>query len=244
MPQGPWLDWKGDSMSNSAETTRMQLDFEQRATELLKDLTADPDLGHLVDGALGMPKAFQGSGKIHLVILGQDPTVKDPRSRATIKTVLNLDRRGSLRNYLVQVCHDLGLDLDQNVYATNYLKNFFVKPPTQIKEIDVFREFAPVWLPLLRTELATFPQVPVIALGQPLLSALVSKDASPLVRDYWGYTPRWKSGETGPFRRLEPDQNHLARVIFPFPHQPSIRKQFYKERLKDYTAFVKQRMHT
>lgn len=222
----------------------MQLDFEQRATELLKDLTADPNLGHLVDGALGMPKAFQGSGKIHLVILGQDPTVKNPRSRATIKTVLNLDRQGSLRNYLVQVCRDLGLDLDQNVYATNYLKNFFVKPPTQIKEIDVFREFAPVWLPLLRTELATFPQMPVIALGQPLLSALVSKDASPRVRDYWGYTLRWKSGEIGPFRCLEPDQNHLARVIFPFPHQPSVCKQFYKERLKDYTAFAKQRMHT
>jgi uracil-DNA glycosylase len=231
-------------MNNSEETTRMQSDIEQRATELLKDLTADPDLRHLVDGALGIPKAFRGSGEIRLVILGQDPTVKNPRSRATIKTVLNLDRRGSLRNYLAQVCRGLGLDLDQHVYATNYLKNFFTKPPTQIKEVDVLQEFAPIWLPLLRAELATFPQAPVITLGQPLLAALVSEGASPLVRDYWGYTPRWKSGETGPFRYLEPGQNHLARVIFPFPHQPSVRKRFYKERLKDYTAFVKQGMYT
>jgi len=31
-----------------------------------------------------------------------------------------------------------GLDLDQNIYATNYFRNFFIKPPTQIEEINVF----------------------------------------------------------------------------------------------------------
>lgn len=216
----------------------MQLNVKQRATELLGDLISDPHLGPFVDGTLGIPKAFRGSGQVRLIILGQDPTVKNPHSRSTIKTVLNLDKRGSLRNYLVRVCRELGLDLDQNVYATNYFKNFFIKPPTQIKEINVFQEFAPTWLPLLRDELAMFPQLPVITLGQPLLAALVSGGASPHVRDYWGYTPQWKSGEMGPFQSLDPNQNHLERVIFPFPHQPSIRKQFYKERMSDYITFV------
>jgi len=218
--------------------TNEPLDVEQRAEAMLMKLASDPHLGRFVDSSFSIPKVYRGSGKVRLVILGQDPTVKDVRSRAAIKTVLNLDRRGGLRNYLIQICSHLGLDLDRNVYATNYLKNFF-KPPTQIKELDVFREFSRVWLPLLRDELATVPEVPLISLGQPLLSALVSEGASPHVRDYWGYTPGWKSGQTASFRCLEPYENQLGRLIFPFPHQPSIRKLFYKDRLTDYTAFVR-----
>jgi uracil-DNA glycosylase len=221
-----------------------QLDVEQRARELLKDLAADPHLGRFVDSALGIPEIYKGSGEIRLIILGQDPTVKNIHSRAAIRTVLNLDKGGSLRNYLSRVCNNLGLDLDRNVYATNYLKNFFIKPPTQIKEIDVFQEFASIWLPLLHDELSMFPQVAVITLGQPLLSALVNEGASPHVRDYWGYVPGWTSGEAGPLQCLEPGENRLERVVFPFPHQPSIRKRFYKERFEDYTAFAGRRMRS
>jgi len=217
----------------------MQFNVEQRAKEVLIGLASNPHLSRFVDSTLDIPRVYRGSGEIRLIVLGQDPTVKNVRSRATIKTVLNLDRRGSLRNYLAQICSDLGLDLGQNVYATNYLKNFFIKPPTQIKEINVFQEFSRIWLPLLLDELAMFPHEPIITLGEPLLSALVHKGASPRVRDYWGYTPRWKSGETGPFRCVEPNENHLGRFIFPYPHQPSIRKRFYRERLRDYTAFVR-----
>lgn len=216
-----------------------QFDVQRRAEGLLEHLSSDARLGRFVDTSLGIPQPFHGSGEIRLIVLGQDPTAKDVSSRAGIKTVLNLDRRGGLRIYLTRICSDLDLDLDENVYATSLFKNFFVRQPKQIEEIDVFQEFSPIWLPLLQDELARFPQVPVITLGQPLLATLVREGASPQVRDYWGYTPRWKSGEAGPFQYLKPGENHLDRTIFPFPHQTSIRKPFYKEHLRDYTAFVK-----
>jgi hypothetical protein len=215
------------------------LDIHQDATKVLTQLKADRKLSYFVDPDLGIPEVFRGQGDIQLIVLGQDPTVKNPASRRRITTVLNLDKPGALKDYLSRVCEGLALDLDQNVYATNYLKNFFVKPPTQIDEIDVFRLFGPKWFPLLQEELAQFPQAPVIALGQPLLGALVLGDASRLVREYWGYTPRWKAGERGQPRYLAAEDNRLGRTLFPFPHQPSIAKRFYAERLADYTAFVR-----
>jgi uracil-DNA glycosylase len=219
---------------------RNSLDVQRRSTEVLTELRADPNLGCFVHRTLGVPDVFGGKGEVRLIVLGQDPTVKNPRSRRRIKAVLNLDKDGSLRAHLSRICVGLGLKLDQHVYATNYLKNFFVKPPTQIDEIDVFEMFGPIWLPLLKEELGLSPQAPIITLGQPLLTALVRGEASPRVRDYWGYTSRWKSGERGELRHLPPQDNLLERTVFPFPHQPSIRKQFYSERLADYTAFVRQ----
>ena len=211
----------------------------QRANEILGVLVSDPELGPFADQSLPIPKVFRGTGKIKLVILGQDPTVKNEASRKRIKTVLNLDKNNSLRRYLVEVCTGLGLDLDENVYATNYFKNFFIKPPTQIDEIDVFTAFAPYWLPILKEEIAEFPEVPLITLGEPLLGAVVRLNASPKVRDYWGYNSGWKVGVTEPFSHLEQDMNVLKRMSFPFPHQPSIQKQFYRERIGWYIDFVK-----
>jgi hypothetical protein len=59
------------------------------------------------------------------------------------------------------------------------------------------------------------------------------------MRDYWGYVPGWKSGERGEKRCLAADENRLQRVVFPFPHQPSAGKCFYRERLEEYLAFVR-----
>jgi hypothetical protein len=213
----------------------------QRAAEVLKTLKSDRRLSHFVDPSLGISEAYHGGDTIRLIILGQDPTVKNPASRLTIRTTLNLDKAGSLRNYVCNVCNNLDLDLE-NVYATNYLKNFFTAPPTQITELDVFKEFGPYWLPLLKDELAQFPDVPVISLGQPLLGTIVTDDTSPLVRDYWGYVANWKSGEQGPFSSLAAEDNILGRAVYPFPHQPGIGKRFYAERLKSYCAFMKRRM--
>lgn len=108
------------------------MDADQRSSEILEDLKAQPNLGKYVDPDLPISKVFRGSGEIRLVFLGQDPTVANPKTRAKIKTALDLSRNGQLRHYLEEICSGLGLPLDGNVYATNYLKNFFRERPTQI----------------------------------------------------------------------------------------------------------------
>lgn len=220
----------------------MSLDIRQQAVNILLQMKSDIQLSHFVDFELPIPKVYCGTGDIQSIILGQDPTVENVKSRAAITTVLNLNKPGSLYNYLSRICIGLGLSLEENIYATNYLKNFFKDQPTQIKTIDVFREFSPYWLPLLREELEQFPQVPIISLGQPLLSAIVRSGASPCVRDYWGYMPNWKAGEKGTYCFLESGKNILGRGVFPFPHQPSIGKRFYSERLNAYVAFMRQQL--
>jgi len=213
--------------------------IEQQTAIVIEQIKANPQLNQFVNSVLPTPKAFRGSGEIKLVILGQDPTVKNQKSLAKIKTVLNLDKSGNLRNYLSEICKGLGLDLNKNVYATNYLKNFFVKPPTQFKDNDLFTKFAELWLPLLRKELAPFGNIPVITLGQPVLSLVTQRGAPKHVRDYWGYNNEWKSGKTLPFKFIDPENNLLNHNIFPFPHQPSIAKQFYRSRLMKYVDFMR-----
>lgn len=221
----------------------MNYTIDQKAKEILDSLASHPKLSHFIDYQLPIPKVYQGIDIIKLIILGQDPTIKNIKNRASVTTVLNLNKpRGSLYNYLSRICIKLDIDLE-NVYATNYLKNFFINSPTRITEINIFEEFAPYWLPLLREELAQFSQVPIITLGQPLLSAIVYEGTSSLVRDYWGYTLNWKSGEKGTYRCLESDKNILKHVVFPFPHQPSIGKRFYIERFRKYIAFMKRQVN-
>jgi len=213
--------------------------IEERANSILEQLKRDKRLGQYVDGTLPIPKPYQGSGEIKLIVLGQDPTVKAVRDREAIRTVLNLDKKGNVRTYLAGVCNDLGLRLAENVYATNLYKNFFIRPPTQITEIDVFQEFLGFWLPLLKDELEPFPGVPVITLGEPVLAPLLGKNVSARVRDYWGYMPGWKEGKAKPFQYIRATDNQLNRILFPFPHQPSLRKEFYETHLRGYIAFVK-----
>jgi hypothetical protein len=214
-----------------------------KAEALLRQLVQDnPSLACYVDDSLPIPKVFAGHGEIKLIVLGQDPTVKKPESRKTITTVLNLDKEGSLRRYLGDVCHKLGVDLDHSVYATNLLKNFFVAPPTQISPIDVFKVFGDIWLPFLKEELSVFPGVPVLTLGEPLLSALVFEGVSARVRHYWGYRRDWQTNPPVDFRYVAPAENRLGRQLFPFPHQPSLRKKFYAESLESYTEYVRQEL--
>jgi hypothetical protein len=165
--------------------------------------------------------------------------VKNVAARAKVKTVLNLDKKGRLLNYLAGLAQGIGLDLSENVYATNYLNCFFTHPPTQIKEIDIFRVFGPYWLPLLLDELKEFAGVPVVALGEPLFFALRRPTARPRLRDYWGYKVGWQAKGFGLMAHLAPEENVLGRVIFPFPHQPSIRKTFYKARMADYLGHAR-----
>ena len=54
-------------------------------------------------------------------------------------------KEGRWPNYLRGVCKKLDLELDQSVYATNILKNFFTDRPDQLAEE---RQGAnhPVWI--------------------------------------------------------------------------------------------------
>lgn len=209
------------------------------AIDVQSYISSHPNLGKYVDSHYQLPETHKGSGTIKLIILGQDPTVKDEESRIFIKKVLNLNKSGRLRGYLASICNGLGVDLDVNVYATNYLKNFFDRPPAQIREVDIFQLFEPYWLPVLLEEIEPFPDIPIISLGQPLLGAIVKLGASSFVRDYWGYTKSWQSGGRGTYRYLAPEFNKTGRIIFPFPHQPSLNKKFYRDRLAEYIYFVK-----
>ena len=209
-------------------------------------LAAHLAYGQYVDTSLPIPQAFIGSGTIRLIILGQDPTVKNAAARKSITTVLNLNKSGTLRTYLLKICATLDINLSQEVYATNLFKNFFIQQPTQITELDIFDECLPFWLPVLQAELAQLPTTPVLILGEPLLQTLVCGGASGKVRDYWGYVPGWKQNVDQPlFSRLPADHNLLERTIFPFPHQPSWQRQkFYSGRLEGYCKAIRKYLNS
>jgi hypothetical protein len=213
--------------------------IQEQAQQILAAICDDPQFAPYVDKRLSLPQPFRGTGDIRLIILGQDPTVKDAAARAKIQTVLNLDRNGSVRAYVARICLNLGLRLTEHVYATNLYKNFFIRPPTQITEVNIFQLFADKWLSLLQTEVNQFGNLPVITLGEPLLAPLAHEGTVAKVGEYWGYTTEWASGKLKACRYIPAYANVLNRNLFPFPHQPSLRKPFYKSRLQDYSAFVK-----
>lgn len=200
----------------------MKNDIEKETELIFQQICQDERLSKFVDSSLKhIPDVFIGKGQIKLIFLGQDPTVKSKKARCDIKQVLNLDRNGKLKEYLNDICKKLGLGLEQNIYATNYFKNFFVDPPTTIHDVDIFQEFQNYWLPLLRNEINQFPNIPIISLGEPLLNSIVRNGFPRKVRYYWGYTQKWKNGVYRPFNYINFDENFLNRIVFPFPHQPS-----------------------
>ena len=89
----------------------MDYDVTQESERVLHRLRADPQLNKFIDQALGLPRVFRGTGQIRLIVLGQDPTVKNVASRGNIHQVLNLDKRGSLKVYLTQICEEFDLKL-------------------------------------------------------------------------------------------------------------------------------------
>jgi len=220
----------------------MSLNIDQETSRILSNIASKPSLSPFVDFKLPIPCAHRGIGEIKLIILGQDPTIENEHSRRMITEVLKLNKPGKLRDYISRICHGLELDLDMNIYATNYLKNFFIDPPTKIKEIDVFKEFAPYWLPLLKEELAEFPQVPIITLGKPVLSMIVCQGASFDLKEYWGYKHNWKLVGRGEFRYIAPSDNCVKRHIFPFPHQQNNYIPFFSKYFEYYLAFTKKEL--
>lgn len=176
---------------------------------------------------------FQGREIIKLIILGQDPTVKNVASRKNITCTLNLDKQNSLRRYIEGICTGLGLTLD-NVYATNLFKYFYSIPPAET--MQVLKMHLKPNLELLKEELVEFEIIPIITLGEPVLRLLTDEKAK--VRAYWDYNA--KTGKSdGKFCFSSAKENKLKRDFYPFPHQPSIRKEFYRNTLVDYLHYMK-----
>lgn len=205
------------------------------AKEIRNNVLKNIELAHHLDKQRDyIPAPKVGTEEIKIIIIGQDPTVKNEKSRDKIKTVLNLDSKNSLYRYLSFIVEKLDCDVEKNVYATNLLKCFYIAPPASIK--NVVEEHTPYWIELLKKEIAQYPKAKVITFGEPVLDALITS-GSKKVREHWGYQGKNQS-DIARFKYCDADNNLLQRQFFPFPHQPSIRKEFYKKYIDDYISFV------
>ena len=155
----------------------------RQITASLEDSKENPIVG-------GYVPPYIGKGEIKFVIIGQDPTVRNPKSREKIACTLNLDKNGSLRAFVERICRVLNVSMD-NLYATNLFKYFYTVPPANTP--DVLKRHLEPNLELLREELASLnlpKNTPIITLGQPVLRLLL-KDEVPegmrSVRYYWDY---------------------------------------------------------
>jgi len=214
------------------------MDITEKAEQLRDKLKARKDsLDNPIDLDLPVIDPFNGGGKIRLIILGQDPTVKNVASRSHITKTLNLDKNNAIRSYVNQICQALGISIE-NIYATNIFKYFYTRPPATTMHVLYYH--LPENLTLLQEELSDFEKLPMISLGEPVIQLLTH--ASGKVRKYWDYN--LKTGETnGCFSFAKAQDNKLLRDFFPFPHQPSLRKVFYKENLPNYLSFMNMKIN-
>lgn len=175
---------------------------------------------------------YVGKGDIKLLIIGQDPTIRNEKQRNEINCTLNLDKgKGSLLRYIERICSELDISID-NVYATNVFKYFYSSPPADTRE--VLSNHLDLNLGLLNKEISNYPDARVITLGEPVFQLLT--DNSYKVRNYWGYQ---KGTCNRDFKKSFSDTNKIKRDFYPMPHQPSLRKAFYKDHLSDYIGFMK-----
>ena len=182
-----------------------------------------------------IPKPYKGNGKIKLIIIGQDPTIRNKESRPKVKTVLNLDKQDALEKYIKnEICGGLGIDPEE-FYATNLFKYFYSEPPKDT-EFVLWAHLEPN-LTLLKKEIAQYPNCPIITLGDPVFK-LLSGNPKKRLNKLWGYQSQDKPS-TGHFQMEYIE--HFGRYIYPLPHLPSWQKiAFYKNTLKDYLKFMKQ----
>jgi hypothetical protein len=131
------------------------------------------------------------------------------------------------------------------VHATNACKCFFTAPPTTLKDkqqVDVLEGSAHLWLPVLRRELAQFPDAMVISLGEPVLSVLVEVGYPRSMRLYWGYHKDWRQGKRTAFRYISAVESRVGRARFPVVHEPTLRGRradFYREQRDAYFAYLR-----
>ncbi|MGE4588700.1 MAG: uracil-DNA glycosylase family protein [Acidaminococcaceae bacterium] len=183
-----------------------------------------------------IPEPYLGGKEIKLIIIGQDPTVRNENSRKNITTVLNLNKENSaLFKYINEISTSLNCEIKENVYATNLLKCFFTVPPASIK--NFVSEQTGYWLPLLREEIAAYPNAKIITLGEPVFQTLVSSGFKK-VNKYWAYCGN-TTAIVNNFSYCKDEDNKLNRTIFPFPHQPTWkRNKFYGNYFSGYAQYA------
>lgn len=186
-----------------------------------------------IDLILPFIPPFRGKGDIKLIIIGQDPTIRNEISRKNITCTLNLNKGNSLRTYIDTICIGLGITIE-NVYATNLFKYFYTVPPASTLTI-LLNHLEPN-LTLLQTELAEFKDAAILTLGEPVLQLLTNENSK--VKVFWNYNIKTRKSDEL-FTFSDPKDNKLGRVFYPFPHQPSIQKEFYKNTLQSYLGFMK-----
>jgi hypothetical protein len=213
----------------------------QKAIKIRDSINDLPQKGSLsVDLNLLPITPFIGNNTIKLIIIGQDPTIRNQSERKNISTTLNLNKSGALRNYIEQsICRALNIAIE-NVYASNLYKYFYTTPPSG--HIDELRDHLTPNLNLINEELTYFPNVPIITLGQPVLSLLTTHLTYQKVRTYWGYDTSTRKSD-GNFQYCPATFNYLHRKLYPFPHQPSLRKQFYRNTTPLYLEFMLQSLY-
>ena len=115
----------------------------------------------------------------------------------------------------------------------NLFKYFYSVPPANT--LEVLKAHLEPNLNLLQQELSEFRNIPVITLGEPVLKLITNKNAK--VRVFWDYNAKTKTTD-GQFTFAKANDNKLSRDLFPFPHQPSIRKKFYADTLINYIEYA------
>lgn len=188
----------------------------------LPDVSTNP-----IDFDLLPIKPYIGDEEIKLIIIGQDPTIRNKQRRKYINTTLNLDKNGALKSYVENICRELEISL-RNVYATNVFKYFYSIPPADTPDVLIKHKMQNI--ELLRKELECYKYSPIITLGEPVLRLLTNEGEK--VRNYWNFQERG-------YKHIPSENNILGRRIFPFPHQPSMRKYLYSSNFKGYVKYMK-----
>ena len=108
------------------------VDFKKEVNDIIQRLSKSPS--NPIQPESGIVPPFIGRCETKLIIIGQDPTIRNADRRKNINVTLNLDKNGALRTYIEKICHSLGIQLD-NVYATNLFKYFYTIPPAQTFDV-------------------------------------------------------------------------------------------------------------
>jgi uracil-DNA glycosylase len=212
------------------------MELEQAVETIRINLKSQNDFStNPIDLILPFIPPFRCKGDIKLIIIGQDPTIRNEISRKNITCTLNLNKGNSLRTYIDTICNGLGITIE-NVYATNLFKYFYTVPPAST--LTVLLNHLEPNLTLLQTELAEFKDAAILTLGEPVLQLLTNENSK--VRVFWDYNAETGSSNDN-FTFSLAKENKLKKDFFPFPHQPSMQKKFYKNTIDDYLIFLKKK---